>query len=202
MSARGSREAIVTALVATGFVACVWGANWMITHVGTPHPSGARTIPVGFGWVAPSGVVLVGASLTLRDTLQRRTGARFVVGAIVIGAALSAFLSPALAYASGLTFLVSELADFAVYTPLRRRNFFVAVLASNAVGAVVDSLLFLTLAFGASQAAALVGPLTLGKVEWSLLALAMLVLARASAEVACRQAARLPSNAGHLRGPR
>lgn len=171
----------VTALVAAAFVGCVWGANWMITHVGSPHPSGARTIPVGFGWHAPSGVVLVGASLTLRDVLQRRTGPWTVVAAIIVGAALSAALSPDLAVASGVTFLVAELADFAVYTPLRERNLTGAVLASNAVGAVVDSALFLTLAFGASAAADLVLPLTLGKVEWSLAAFPALLFARSHA---------------------
>lgn len=174
----GTGALAVTALVATAFVGCVWGANWMITHVGTTHPSGARTIPVGFGWHAPSGVVLVGASLTLRDVLQRRTGPWTVVVAIVVGAALSAWLSPDLAVASGVTFLAAELADLAVYTPLRESTLTGAVLASNAVGAVVDSALFLTLAFGASAAADLVLPLTLGKVEWSLVALPALMVAR------------------------
>ena len=36
----------------------------------------------------------------------------------------------------------------AVYTPLRRRNWLVAVALSNTVGLVADSLLFLWLAFG------------------------------------------------------
>jgi len=168
----------VTALVAAAFVGCVWGANWMITNVGTPHPSGARTIPVGLGWDAPSGVVFVGASLTLRDVLQRRTGPWLVVAAIVVGAALSAALSPGLAVASGVTFLVAELADLAVYTPLRERSLTGAVLASNAVGALVDSALFLTLAFGTAAAADLVVPLTLGKFEWSLVAIPALLFTR------------------------
>jgi len=43
---------------------------------------------------------------------------------------------------------LSELADFAVYTPLQRRGLLLAVLASSLVGLVVDSLVFLTLAFG------------------------------------------------------
>lgn len=169
--------ATVTALVASMFVGCVWGANWMITTVGAPHPSGARTIPVGFGLNAPSGVVLVGASLTLRDVLQRRAGPWFVVVAILVGAILSAALSPELAIASGVTFLAAELADLAVYTPLRERSLTGAVLASNVVGAFVDSALFLTLAFG-TAAADLVAPLTLGKIEWSLVALPALFLVR------------------------
>ncbi len=44
--------------------------------------------------------------------------------------------------------LLSEFADFAVYTPLARRRLVVAVLASSMVGLMVDSIVFLWLAFG------------------------------------------------------
>ncbi|MBT3535585.1 MAG: VUT family protein, partial [Rhodospirillaceae bacterium] len=71
------------------------------------------------------------------------------IGAILAGAALSAFLAPpALVLASGVAFLLSELADFAVYTPLQRRRLVLAVVASGLVGLVIDSVLFLQLAFG------------------------------------------------------
>jgi uncharacterized PurR-regulated membrane protein YhhQ (DUF165 family) len=52
-----------------------------------------------------------------------------------------------LVLASGVAFLLSELADFAVYTPLQRRGLVLAVLASAGAGLVVDSLVFLSLAF-------------------------------------------------------
>ena len=45
-------------------------------------------------------------------------------------------------------FLVSELADLAVYEPIRKRGWLPAVVASNIVGICVDSALFLWLAFG------------------------------------------------------
>ena len=51
-------------------------------------------------------------------------------------------------YASAAAFLLSELADFAVYTPLQSRGLVLAVLASSLVGLVADSILFLWLAFG------------------------------------------------------
>jgi len=67
----------------------------------------------------------------------------------MVGAILSvAVAPPALALASGAAFLLSELADFAVYTPLQRRRLMLAVLLSGIAGAVVDSILFLYLAFG------------------------------------------------------
>ena len=105
-------------------------------------------VPVGFGLVAPAGVYVVGLSFYLRDLVQDRHGRRAAVLAIVVGAALSALLSPSLALASGTAFLLSELLDMAVYTPLRQRNLYAAVLASNTVGLVIDSVVFLFLAFG------------------------------------------------------
>ncbi len=108
-------------------------------------------VPVGFGLMAPAGVYFAGLVFSLRDALHETRGRRWVVVAILLGAAISAALSPQLALASGLAFLFSELADFAVYAPLRERNRLGAVVASNTVGVVVDSALFLWLAFGSLQ---------------------------------------------------
>src|SRR5690606_26335067 len=83
------------------------------------------------------------------DLVQRRLGPLWALAAILGGTALSAVLAPpALVVASAAAFLRSELADFAVYTPLQRRRLVLAVLASSVVGLVVDSFVFLWLAFG------------------------------------------------------
>jgi uncharacterized PurR-regulated membrane protein YhhQ (DUF165 family) len=128
-------------------------ANWMIGHVGTVcAPNGPCLVPVAPGLMAPSGVVMIGIALVLRDLVQRRLGVGFSAGAVIVGAALSAAVAPAaLALASGAAFLVSEFADLAVYTPLARRRLVAAVVASSLVGVVVDSILFLWLAFGSLQ---------------------------------------------------
>jgi uncharacterized PurR-regulated membrane protein YhhQ (DUF165 family) len=55
---------------------------------------------------------------------------------------------PALVVASAVAFLLSEFADLAVFTPLQRRGLVMAVAASSVVGLVVDSVVFLWLAFG------------------------------------------------------
>ena len=135
------------------FLLCVPLANWMIQHVGTVcPPDGPCLVPVAPGLMAPSGVVTVGAALVLRDVVQRYLGAAWGVGAIVAGAALSVAIAPPfLVLASGAAFLLSELADFAVYTPLQRRGLVRAVVASSFAGLVVDSLVFLLLAFGSLQ---------------------------------------------------
>lgn len=141
------------------FIACIPGANWLIGHWGTMCvPHGPCLVPV-FPWgpggkplMAPSGVLMIGLALVLRDLVQRRLGRSIALLAIVAGAALSgAVAPPALIFASSVSFLLSELADFAVYTPLQRRNLVLAVLASSVVGLIADSLLFLWLAFGSLE---------------------------------------------------
>lgn len=130
------------------YVLCVFAANWFIQHVGHQAAPGApHTLPVWPGWEAPSGFVWVGVALTARDVVQRQLGRSWAIAAILVGAGLSYFVAPALAFASGLAFLVSELLDFAVYTPLADRNLTWAVVASNWVGAIVDSVLFLWVGF-------------------------------------------------------
>jgi len=125
-------------------------ANWMIGNVGTLcTPHGPCLLPVAPGLMAPSGVLMIGAALVLRDLVQRRLGIEFGIGAIIAGAAISAAVAPgALVLASAAAFLLSEFADFAVYTPLARRRLVLAVVASSLVGLVVDSTVFLWLAFG------------------------------------------------------
>jgi queuosine precursor transporter len=133
-----------------GFTLSIPAANWLIGNVGTVCvPQGPCLIPVGPGIMAPSGVLMIGLALVLRDLVQRRLGLQWAIGAILAGAALSAFLAPpALVIASATAFLLSEMADLGVYTPLQRRRLMLAVIASSMVGLVVDSIVFLYLAFG------------------------------------------------------
>ena len=128
-------------------------ANWMIGHVGSVcPPQGPCLIPVAPGLMAPSAVLMIGAALVLRDIVQRRLGLAAALGAIALGAALSAFLAPpAIVVASTVAFLLSEIADLFVYTPLQRRHFVLAVVLSSLVGLVVDSAAFLYLAFGSLE---------------------------------------------------
>ncbi len=132
------------------FTLCIPAANWMLGNVGTVcPPDNPCLLPVGFGLMAPSGVLLVGVALVLRDLVQRRLGKVWAVVAIIIGAFLSYFLAPPqLVWASAVAFLLSELADFAVYTPLQERRLILAVVASSVVGLVIDSVVFLQMAFG------------------------------------------------------
>jgi queuosine precursor transporter len=133
------------------FALTIPAANWLIGHVGTAciQPRGPCVVPVAPGLMAPSGVMMVGVALVLRDLMQRRLGVAVSAVAILLGTGISALLAPAsLVFASGVAFLLSEFADLAVYTPLARRRLVAAVITSSFVGLVVDSIVFLWLAFG------------------------------------------------------
>ena len=132
------------------FIGCIPSANWLIGNIGTSCTAqGPCLIPVGFDLMAPSGVLMVGLGFVLRDLVQRHLGKMWSLIAIALGAAVSALLVPApLVIASASAFILSELADFAVYTPLQKRRLVLAVLASSVVGIIIDSMLFLWLAFG------------------------------------------------------
>lgn len=160
-----------TAILIAAFATTIPAANWLIGHVGTECiPNGPCLLPVGFGLHAPSGVLMVGAALVLRDMVHEAGGIRAALGAILIGGVLAWLVAPpALVVASVAAFLLAELADLAVYAPLRARqrreigintsvarlfewrpraSLGIAILASGAVGAAVDSAVFLWLAFG------------------------------------------------------
>jgi uncharacterized PurR-regulated membrane protein YhhQ (DUF165 family) len=163
--------------VASGlFVATVWLANWLLARYGV--------VDIGFGLQAPAGVFAIGAALVLRDIVHRTLGRTWVIGCIVAGCAL-AFLIESdahipggvvpIAVASAAAFLLSETADMAVYTPLQERSFLGAVAASNVVGAVVDSALFLWLAFGSLE---FMTGQVVGKLWMTVLAVPLLLIAR------------------------
>lgn len=144
------RKNMLGAILIVAYIATIPAANFLIGNVGTVCiPQGPCLIPVAPGILAPSGVLMIGAALLFRDLVQRTYGIPWSLGCIFVGTVLSGFVAPpALAIASGMAFLTSELSDFAVYTPLARKRFVLALMASCLVGSLIDSALFLWLAFG------------------------------------------------------
>ncbi len=133
------------------FLLSIPGANFLVANVGV-YCDGPCLLPVWPGIMAPSGVLLAGLALVLRDWVHEETGPMGALSAIGAGAVLSLFVGPpSLAIASAAAFLLSELADLTVYANLRRRGLEIAVLVSSVLGALVDSIAFLLIAFGSLQ---------------------------------------------------
>lgn len=135
-----SERTAIGACAAIALVGTVVAANWAIARYGF--------VPVGFGLVAPAGVYFAGLAFGLRDVVHDTVGRGIVFACIAAGGLLSWAISPAFAFASAAAFVVSELADLTVYEPFRERQWALAAIASNLVGAFVDSVLFLWLAVG------------------------------------------------------
>ena len=154
------------------FILTIPAGNWVVMNVGTVCPPDSPClIPVWPGIMSPSAVLFAGLALIL-------LGKRWTLVAIAAGAALSGVLSePAIILGSTCAFLFSELADFAVYTPLRERHLTLAIVLSGLVGSIVDSVIFLSLAFGSLDF--IVGQV-IGKFWMSLIAGAMIIMWRST----------------------
>lgn len=140
-------------LAALGFILTVPFGNWMVVNVGLVcQPGGPCLIPVWPGVMSPSAVLVAGLALVLRDAVHEILGGRWAVACIAAGSVLSAvFSEPSLVLASAGAFLFAETADFLVYSPLRHRSLGWAVVLSGLAGSIVDSAIFLTMAFGSLE---------------------------------------------------
>jgi uncharacterized PurR-regulated membrane protein YhhQ (DUF165 family) len=135
------------------FILTIPLGNWVVMNVGYVCPEGGPClVPVWPGIMSPSSVLIAGIALVLRDAVHHFMGGKWAVYAIFAGAVVSGLVSDLnLIVASTCAFVFSELADFAVYAPMRKRFPAWAVIASGLVGSVVDSCIFLSLAFGSLE---------------------------------------------------
>ena len=154
------KHAAGAALLAV-YVGSIVAANWLTTRYGL--------VPVFPGLVTTAGTVVIGGVIMTRDFLQDAIGRLGVLLALLAGAGLSYLISShQIAVASGVTFLIAEGLEFAVYTPLRRRvgwgtsRWGGVVGVANVTGAIADTVLFLWLA-GFPLTASTAGGQLLGK---------------------------------------
>jgi hypothetical protein len=126
------------ALLSLVYLSGIIAANVVTSHYGL--------VPAGFGLLVPAGTYAAGLVLIVRNAVQETGGRTVVILCIIAGAALSAvFGSGRIALASGATFLVSETLDTVAYTTLRRRGWRRAAIAGTTIGAVLDTIMFLSL---------------------------------------------------------
>lgn len=155
------KRALTAAGLLAAYIGSIVTANWLTTRYGL--------VAVFPGLVTTAGTVVIGGVIMTRDFLQDAIGRLGVLAALLAGAGLSYLISShQIAFASGVTFLIAEGLEFAVYTPLRKRygwgtgRWSGVVALANTTGAVADTLLFLALA-GFPLTAATVGGQVLGK---------------------------------------
>ena len=88
------------------YILTIPAANWLIQHVGTVCvANGPCLIPVAPNIMAPSGVLLIGIALLLRDFVQRQYGAPWSLACIAAGTVLSVLIKPSLQGGTGMKVL-------------------------------------------------------------------------------------------------
>ncbi|MDH5748977.1 MAG: VUT family protein [Rhodospirillales bacterium] len=116
------------------YIALIIGVNYAFTVVPLVK------LPDGTMW--PPVALAVGFVFVVRDFAQREIGHKVLL-AMLAGVIVSYYMAdPYIAMASAAAFLVSELADWAVYS-FTRRPLSQRVLFSSALGAPIDSAVFL-----------------------------------------------------------
>lgn len=121
------------------YITSIVTANWLSAHFGL--------IPIGLGLLVSAGTFAAGVALLTRNLGQDALGRPIIFTLMLAGIGLSWWLAtPALAIASATAFALSELTDMTVYTWLRRRGRSRALMAAALAGALIDTLVFLSLA--------------------------------------------------------
>ena len=99
------------------------------------------------GLVFPAGAVMIGLTFSFRDLVQRQYGKWQCWIWMLIASVITYLFNQQLAVASVSAFLVAETVDWAIYTWLPG-SFRKRLVMSNLLGTPLDSIVFVTLAFG------------------------------------------------------
>ena len=133
-------------ILSAGYIGLAVLANWLASKY---------VVPVGFGYMAPGGVWAIGAVLVLRDWINqlapKRSLALIPVASLIsygIGEIAGWSSLQRIALASVAAFVISELVEWAVFAPIRKRSLTTGVALSGTVGLLIDTYVFLTIAFG------------------------------------------------------
>lgn len=114
----------------------------------------------GAEWSIINAFLFIGFDLACRDMLHARFTRTQMIGLIFIGGAISWLLNQdagIIAVASFTAFTTSQSVDYAIYSALIKRPYTIRANASNIAGALVDSVIFPLIAFGAILPAIMLG---------------------------------------------
>jgi uncharacterized PurR-regulated membrane protein YhhQ (DUF165 family) len=138
---------LALAPAAFAMMAVVAASNLLVQHPFTP---------LGLEQVLTWGAFTYPVSFLVTDLTNRCAGPamarRVVYAGFALGVILSAILSePRIAAASGVAFLVGQLLDITVFNRLRQASWWKAPFAASALGSIVDTALFFSLAFAGTD---------------------------------------------------
>ena len=100
-----------------------------------------------FGLVFPAGVVFVGLTFSFRDFVQRYWSDKATWFWMLLAGVITLFLNWKVAFASVAAFLVSEGVDWLVFK-ISNLPFYKRIYVSNLFSCPLDSLIFVSIAFG------------------------------------------------------
>lgn len=116
------------------YISCIVLLNFGFDHV--------PLIDLGFGLFSPM-AILAGAVFVARDFAQRAVG-HWVLAGMILGCVISYLMAnPFVAIASVVSFAVSELVDWGVYTKTKK-SFYDRVMISSLISTPVDTIIFLS----------------------------------------------------------
>ena len=96
----------------------------------------------------PLGAMWIGLTFSMRDFVQRFWGHRFCWVWMCVATAVTYLFNVHVAMASVVSFLASEAIDWIVFYMLRHKTLRLRLVVSNLFSCPVDSILFVTIAFG------------------------------------------------------
>lgn len=131
-------------MIASIYVLCFVAANLLVARFGP--------------WIAPiNAFFLIGMGLVARDIQHEKWQDKYLfikmTALVVASGVISTLINPAatrIATASFCAVIVMGLFDTAVYSMMRKYPFLIRSNTSNVIGALLDSFVFLTIAFGFS----------------------------------------------------
>jgi uncharacterized PurR-regulated membrane protein YhhQ (DUF165 family) len=129
------------------YIGCIIAANILAAK---------WTVPLPFGLAVPAGVFAIAPVFSLRDEVHEKWGRKGAYALIAVASAVSWGLAllmgdgllSRVTLASVAAFALNETMDTEVYHKLRERSRLWAILGSNAISSLVDSGLFIWVAFG------------------------------------------------------
>lgn len=113
-------------------------------------------VPLPFGLAVPAGVFAIAPIFTIRDQIHEKYGKRGAYIAVLVAsliawgvaAIMGNGLLARITLASLFAFFTNELLDTEIYHRLRKRSKLQGIIGSNTVSSLVDSVVFIWIAFG------------------------------------------------------